>query len=97
MGRLAWGVAGAAFASALSTATVACLFILVIFRKKSPVQISLRHRYSFDKACLLTTWRLGLPVALERATSRALRTVVVYRSLYPAELRAHIHFAQCLV
>ena len=70
------GVAGAAFASALSTATVACLFILVIFRKKSPVQISLRHRYSFDKACLLTTWRLGLPVALERATMSIAQIVI---------------------
>ena len=70
------GVGGAAFASALSTATVACLFILVIFRKKSPVQISLRHRYSFDKACLLTTWRLGLPVALERATMSIAQIVI---------------------
>ena len=34
-----WGVGGAAFASGLSTAFVACMFLIVLFRKKSPIQI----------------------------------------------------------
>ena len=32
-----WGVGGAAFASGLSTAIVACLFLVVLLRKKSPI------------------------------------------------------------
>lgn len=71
-----WGVAGAAFASALSTAIVACLFLVVLFFKKSPVQISLRKRYGFERQCLMTTWKLGLPVALERATMSLAQIVI---------------------
>lgn len=71
-----WGVGGAAFASALSTAFVACMFVLVIFRKKSPVQIGFKQRYHFDRHCLLTAWRLGLPVALERATMSLAQIVI---------------------
>ena len=63
-----WGVGGAAFASGLSTAIVACLFLVVLLRKKSPIQISLKQRYPFERHCLLTAWRLGLPAALERST-----------------------------
>lgn len=71
-----WGVGGAAFASACSTATVCVLFTLVIFRKDSPIRISLRERYRFEKKCLLTVWRLGLPVALERITMSFAQVVI---------------------
>lgn len=63
-----WGVRGAAFASALSTAFVACMFLMVVFRKKSPIQISFKKRYRFERPCLMAAWRLGLPAALERST-----------------------------
>ncbi len=63
-----WGVAGAAFASGCSTMTVFFLFIIVMFRKRSPVQMKWRERCGFQKDCLLAVWRLGLPAALERAT-----------------------------
>lgn len=63
-----WGVAGAAFASGCSTMTVFLLFILVMFRKPSPVQMKWRQRCGFQRECLLAVWRLGLPAALERAT-----------------------------
>ena len=71
-----WGVAGAAFASALSTAIVAILFLIVLFRKKSPVQISFRQRYGFERQCLMTTWKIGRPVALERATVSLAQIVI---------------------
>ena len=71
-----WGVGGAAFASALSTAIVACTFVAVMFRKKSPIQIGLKRRYGFERHCLLTAWRLGLPVALERATMSIAQIVI---------------------
>lgn len=71
-----WGVGGAAFASACSTATVAVLFLLVIFRKKSPIRISVKKRYKFERDCLLTAWRLGLPVALERVLTSTAQIVI---------------------
>lgn len=71
-----WGVGGAAFASACSNATVCLLFVLTIFLKKSPVRISLKRRYSFEKSCLLTVWRLGLPVALERTLTSLAQVVI---------------------
>lgn len=71
-----WGVGGAAFASGLSTALVACMFLLVIFRKKSPIQINLKHRYRFERQCLLTAWKLGLPAALERSTLSVAQIVI---------------------
>ena len=62
-----WGVGGAAFASGLSTALVCLLFLAALFRKKSPIRISLHQRYKFERGCLLAAWRLGLPAALERS------------------------------
>ena len=76
MWGVGWGVGGAAFASALSTAFVACMFVLVIFRRKSPVQIGWKKRYPFDRHCLGTAWKLGLPVALERATMSLAQIVI---------------------
>lgn len=71
-----WGVAGAAFASGLSTAVVCLLFVVVLFRKKSPIRISWKHRYSFERTCLKAAWRLGLPAALERATISVAQIVI---------------------
>ena len=71
-----WGVGGAAFASGLSTALGACMFLLVIFRKKSPIQISIKQRYRFERLCLLTAWKLGLPAALERSTLSVAQIVI---------------------
>ena len=39
----------------------------MLFRKKSPIRISLKKRYKFERGCLLAAWRLGLPAALERS------------------------------
>ncbi len=71
-----WGVGGAAFASTCSTTAVAVLFLVVIFRKKAPIRISMKQRYKFEKTCLLTVWRLGLPVALERALTSVAQIVI---------------------
>lgn len=71
-----WGVGGAAFASATSTTVVCVLFLLVLFRKNSPVRISMKRRYPFEKLCLLTVWRLGLPVALERTLTSLAQIII---------------------
>lgn len=64
---LGLGVKGAAIGSALSTCIVSILLLLVIYKKDSPIQISLRGNYHFTKSCLQTASRLGVPVFLERA------------------------------
>ena len=61
------GVAGAALGSAFSMMIVSLLYLLVIFRgRRGPLHISLKERFHFERACLRTALRLGLPVALER-------------------------------
>lgn len=60
------GVSGAALGSVLSLFTVSMLFLLVLFRGRHSLRISLRERFRFEKKCLTAVWRLGLPVALER-------------------------------
>lgn len=61
------GVAGAALGSAVSLMIVSGLFLLVVYKKQSPIQITLRGSYRFDSKCLLAVVRLGVPVALERS------------------------------
>ncbi len=60
----------------LSTAVVFLLFVLVLFRKRSPIRISLKERFSFERTCLSAVWRLGLPVALERATVSVAQIII---------------------
>ncbi len=71
-----WGVGGAAIASAYSNVAVCLMFTLTIFLKNSPVRISLKKRYRFEKTCLLTVWRLGLPVALERTLTSLAQVII---------------------
>ena len=45
--------------------------------KESPrCRSACKQRYHFDRHCLLTAWRLGLPVALERATMSLAQIVI---------------------
>lgn len=71
-----WGVGGAAFASALSELAVFILYLAVLFRKDTPVRIQLRERYKFEKDTLITAWRLGLPVALERVLTNGAQIII---------------------
>ncbi len=61
------GVAGAAAASATSLLTVSVLYLIVLFSGRSGIRIRLKERFRFEKHCLLTALRLGIPVALERS------------------------------
>lgn len=62
------GVAGAAIASITATALICFVFLLLLFGKKSPVQLSIHDSRRFEAPCLQTMFRLGLPIALERIT-----------------------------
>lgn len=60
------GVKGAALASILATAFVFGAFLLLLFRKPSPVRLSPSDSRALQPDCLRTVLRLGVPVALER-------------------------------
>lgn len=71
------GVAGAALGSAFSMMIVSLLYLLVIFRgRRGPLHISLKERFHFERACLRTALRLGLPVALERTLMSTANIVI---------------------
>ena len=71
------GVAGAALGSAFSMMIVSLLYLLVIFRgRRGPLHISLKERFRFERACLRTALRLGLPVALERTLMSTANIVI---------------------
>ena len=61
------GVAGAALGSFLSLFIVSMLFLAVLYIKDSSVKIRFGKLCPFEKRVLLSAWRLGLPVALERS------------------------------
>ena len=71
------GVAGAALGSAFSMMIVSLLYLLVIFRgRRGPLHISLKERFRFERACLRTALRLGMPVALERTLMSTANIVI---------------------
>lgn len=61
------GVAGAAFGSFLSLFSVSVMFLLVLYCKRSDIRIKFGRFYRFEKGVLISAWKLGLPVALERS------------------------------
>lgn len=62
------GVKGAALASIIATGIVFGIFLLLLFRRPSPVRLSHADSRSLRPDCLRTVVRLGVPVALERVT-----------------------------
>ena len=61
------GVSGAALGSFLSLFIVSVMFMFVLYCKKSDVRMPFGRFYRFEKGVLLSAWKLGLPVALERS------------------------------
>ena len=62
------GVSGAAIASITATGIVLVIFLASMFFKNTPIRLSRSVDSRFDKITLLTAWKLGVPVALERGT-----------------------------
>ncbi len=63
-----WGVAGAAAATMLATAVSGVCLLLVLFRRKWPLQIHLKEDYRPQGEIIRQAFRLGMPSFLERAT-----------------------------
>ena len=70
------GVKGAAIASSLATAVVFFLFLLVLFKKPGPVQITGEDSTKLHPECLRTAVRFGLPVAMERGSMCAAQILI---------------------
>ncbi len=70
------GVAGAAYGSLTALVVVGVAFVIVIFKSRSPVKIGKGTNFGFTRACLSTTFRLGLPVVLERVSLSAAQIVI---------------------
>lgn len=63
------GVSGAAIASVSATAVIFLLFLIALFWRKGPIKLSLHDDYTLRRDCLYTAFRLGMPVAMERAAT----------------------------
>ena len=86
-----WGVAGAAAATALATAFSAVCLLSVLFRRKGPLQISLRDDYKPRPAILKQAFHLGIPSFLERAviSGGQIVSTAMISGLGTAALAAH--------
>jgi len=70
------GIAGAALGSLLSLAIVSILFLLVLYLKRSNIRMKFPRLYRFEKNVLLSAWKLGLPVALERSLTCVAQIII---------------------
>ena len=70
------GVQGAAWGSFLALLLVSAAFLAVYFTRESAIRPKKGERYPFEKACLSTTVRLGIPVALERCAMSMAQIVI---------------------
>lgn len=85
------GVAGAAGATALSTAFSAVCLLSVLFRRKGPLQISLRDDYKPRPDIIKQAFHLGVPSFLERAviSGGQIVSTAMISGLGTAALAAH--------
>lgn len=63
-----WGVAGAALATAISTALVGTALLGCVFLREGDYRIRLRESFRPERGIIRRALRIGLPVGLERAT-----------------------------
>lgn len=86
-----WGVGGAAAATALATAFSAICLLSVLFRRKGPLQISLRDDYKPQPDILKQAFHLGVPSFLERAviSGGQIVSTAMISGLGTAALAAH--------
>jgi len=86
-----WGVGGAAGATTLSTAFSAVCLLSVLFRRKGPLQISLRDDYKPRPDILKQAFHLGVPSFLERAviSGGQIVSTAMISGLGTAALAAH--------
>lgn len=89
--RAGLGVTGAALATAGATAFTGIRMLFVLFRRTSPIQISLKESFRPDQATIRQAARLGFPAAMERMTISLghLASTVMITGLGKVSLAAH--------
>ncbi|MDO4460677.1 MAG: MATE family efflux transporter [Clostridia bacterium] len=76
MWGLGLGVAGAALGSIMALFIIAMCYVLVIFRRETPVKLIKGENYSFRKTTLSSTLKIGLPVLFERTLMSFAQVVI---------------------
>lgn len=76
------GVVGAAGGSLIAVFVVSLLLLLCIYRKESPIQLTLKGDYRLRSECLFLAAKLGIPAAMERTVlciAQIVGTIIVAR------------------
>ena len=72
-----WGVPGAALGTALSTVIGGLLALAVLLLRESPLAIRHPGSWKITRSCLLNLWRVGAPLAAERAALSSAQVLLV--------------------
>ena len=74
---LGWGVPGAALGTALATAISGVLTLAILLLRDGPLCIRKPGSWHITKACLQNLWKVGAPLAAERAVLSSAQVLLV--------------------
>ena len=74
---LGWGVPGAALGTALATAISGVLTLAILLLRDGPLCIRKPGSWRITKACLQNLWKVGAPLAAERAALSSAQVLLI--------------------
>lgn len=74
---LGWGVPGAALGTALATAISGVLTLAILLLRDGPLCIHKPGSWHITKACLQNLWKVGAPLAAERAVLSSAQVLLI--------------------
>ena len=74
---LGWGVPGAALGTALATAISGVLTLAILLLRDGPLCIRKPGSWHITKACLQNLWKVGAPLAAERAVLSSAQVLLI--------------------
>ena len=77
MWGLGWGVPGAALGTALATMIGGLAALAVLLLQESPLAIRYPGSWKITRSCLINLWRVGVPLAAERAALSSAQVLLV--------------------
>ena len=72
-----WGVPGAALGTALATMIGGLAALAVLLLRESPLAIRYPGSWKITRSCLINLWRVGVPLAAERAALSSAQVLLV--------------------
>lgn len=72
-----WGVPGAALGTALATLIGGLAALAVLLLRESPLAIRYPGSWKITRSCLINLWRVGVPLAAERAALSSAQVLLV--------------------